>query len=458
MSGATRTADLAKAPRGAGWSLARVRESSLTVDLAIVGAVALVLGLIRLGTPSLWVDEAFTALAVRETLINPLDQYHWLYYAVLTPWTALVGESEWALRMPSVFAAMLACGLLVVLGRRLFDRRVGLVAGLLLATSPFLVMWSQQARAYSFVAAAGILATLLLVVALDRGTRPAWAGYGLAFSLVFALHPVSALVLVPAHALLAARRRERLLPHGLLAPCVIVVLGIPWAVARAKQTPAFDWLERPTVDVALSTLLDVSGAAGMGAALAVVGLVVLWRSGRVDPAVWIGAWAFGPFALALVASFARPIYLDRYLITAAPAFALLAAVALLGASRRLAVVLVALVVASTSVGLVDWYRTADRGNWRGEGWRDAVALVEARRAEAGAVVVVPWWANPAATYYGARVTSVSTADTIWVLSWSESGHAIPAAERRSLGFGEHRLVERVDFGERVTAQLWRRDG
>jgi hypothetical protein len=235
------------------------------------------------------------------------------------------------------------------------------------------------------------------------------------------------------------------------------VLGIPWAVARAQQAPAESWLDRPSPADAINTLLDVSGAAGVGVALALVGLVVLWRTGRVDPAVWIGIWAFGPFALALVASFARPIYLDRYLITAAPAFALLAAIALLGVSRRAAALLVVLVVAATSVGLVEWYRTAGNGNWRGERWRDAVAHVDARHAEADAVVVVPWWAHPAATYYGARATGVSRADRIWVLTWSETGHALPRAQRRPLGFGEHRLVERIDFGERVTAQLWRRD-
>ena len=70
-------------------------------------------------------DEAFTAKAVRETLVNPLDQYHWFYYALLTPWTALAGDAEWALRLPSVFISMVACGLLVIVGRRLFDRRVG---------------------------------------------------------------------------------------------------------------------------------------------------------------------------------------------------------------------------------------------------------------------------------------------------------------------------------------------
>jgi hypothetical protein len=43
---------------------------------------------------------------------------------------------------------------------------------------------------------------------------------------------------------------------------------------------------------------------------------------------------------------------------------------------------------------------------------------------------------------------------MWVLRWSEEGGAIPAQERSGLGFGRHRLVERLDFGWRLSAQHW----
>ena len=105
--------------------LNRVRGSTARADVALVGAVALVLGLIRLGTPSLWLDESLTATG------NPIatftDGYHWLYYSLEWPWRHVVGSSEWDLRFPSVVGSMLACGLLVVLGHRLFGRSVGLV-------------------------------------------------------------------------------------------------------------------------------------------------------------------------------------------------------------------------------------------------------------------------------------------------------------------------------------------
>ena len=428
---------------------------ALAVDLALVSIVAIVLGLIRLGTPSLWVDESFTAQAVRGHLLNPEDQYHWLYYAAITPWTLVAGTSEFALRLPSVVASAVACALLVVLARPVLGRRVALVGGLFLATSPFVVQWSQQARSYSFVLAAGVFATLLLLRAIDAPSRATWAAYGLGLTLVFVLQPVSALVLVPAHLVLGVRERRAALPHGLLAICLVIVLGIPWAFFRARQTPAFDWLDRPSPEVAARTLLDISGAVGVGLVLAIIGLVMLRRQGRGGDALWLGTWAFAPFVLALTASFIRPVFLDRYLITAAPAFALLAAAALFAVSRRVAGVLVAVALAATVAGLVHWY-SIGANNWRGEGWRNAVATVQRRAGPGDAIVVVPWWAAPAATYYGAHVAGTSTADSIWVLRWSEQGGGITRAERRPLGFGDHHLVERHDFGRRVSAQLWRR--
>ena len=157
-------------------ALAGVRAPSLVVGIVVASGIALVLGLIRLGTPSLWFDEAFTSDAVHrspEWWVDN-DQYHVLYDSIARAWTSLAGTSELALRLPSVFGAMAACALLVVLARKVFDGWVALVSGILLATSPFLVKWSQQARGYTLLLAVSLVATLALLRALERGTRRSW--------------------------------------------------------------------------------------------------------------------------------------------------------------------------------------------------------------------------------------------------------------------------------------------
>ena len=439
-----------------------LRAGSLAVDIAIVSGVSLLLGLIRLGTPSLWYDEAYTYRQINRSYVEQFEGYQPLYYWVQKPWTDVAGSSEWAMRLPSVVGAMLACALLVVLARKLFDRRIALLSGLFLATSPYFVKWSQQARAYSLLVALGLIATLLLVRALDRPSRGAWALYGVAFVALLVTHAVAGLLLVPAHAVLIAQRRERFFPHGLLAVVIVAAVGLPWiaqlAMRTDNETSETAWIPYPSVEYAGRTLLALSGAAGVGLLLAALGLWTLRRAGDGRVALWLASWAFGPFLLALVISVARPVFVDRYLAVAAPAFAMLAAVGVLGLAARFRAGLAVAAAAATAVALVLWYQAAEPGNWRGEDWRSAVAAVSDRREEAAAVVVVPWWAHDAAEYYGARATSVSTADSIWVLHWSEDDAEVPADVRRPHGFGEHELVETMDFGWRLSAQLWQRPG
>jgi mannosyltransferase len=446
-------------------SLPGVRAPSLSLSVAIASCTALVLGLVRLGTPSLWVDEGYTAGAAHHSpkwwFDN--DQYHVFYDGLMRLWLAVVGESEWVLRVPSVLGAVVASALIVVLARKLFDGWVPVLSGLFLATSPFLVKWSQEARSYTLLLALSLGVMLLLFRALERGTRSAWAIYGLGLAALVVGHAVAGLLVIPAHVVLILRRRDRFLPHGLLAVVIAGAIAVPWAATIAMRSTGagvgMNWLTAPSPSTVVNAVLDVSGIAGLGLLFAVGGLVVLTRRRhRSDLALWLGAWAFAPFVLALLPSAFRPIFLDRFLILAAPAFALLAAIAVVGAGRRLGAVALVVAVAATCVGLAAWYQTADRGNWRGEDWRSAVATVLARRGESDAIVVAPWSAHPVAQYYGAAVEGTSTADSIWVLTWSETGDDITPQDRRGLGFGDHELVERIDFGWRVSAQLWRRPG
>jgi hypothetical protein len=135
------------------------------------------------------------------------------------------------------------------------------------------------------------------------------------------------------------------------------------------------------VESAAKTLFEVSGVAGVGVLLAVLGLSALRRRSESGLGLFLGAWAFAPFVLAFLVSFLKPIYLDRYLITAAPAFAVLAAIAIFALGSRWGRFAGAAIVA-TAVGLAHGY-TRGAAGWRGEGWRDAVATAATARRGVG---------------------------------------------------------------------------
>ena len=163
-----------------------------------------------------------------------------------------------------------------------------------------------------------LLATVLFDYSGPRARFARGMGhyYGLAFSVVLVWHPVAGLLLVPARAVLIYQRRERVLPHGVLAAILICAFGGTWAAQIAMRSTgegvAIDWLDAPSSEVALRALLDVSGAAGLGLLLAVVGVGLLRRAGRAGLALWLGTWAVAPFLVSLLITVFRPVYLDRY--------------------------------------------------------------------------------------------------------------------------------------------------
>ena len=131
--------------------------------------VAALLRFALLGAKSLWLDEAFSAwqagnsVAQIITLDRQLAEPHPpLYYVGLHYWTGLLGNSETILRLPSAILSLGSVGLLYLLGRRLFNPTIGLMAAGLLSVSPINIWYAQEARMHAPITFLGLLAALLL--------------------------------------------------------------------------------------------------------------------------------------------------------------------------------------------------------------------------------------------------------------------------------------------------------
>ena len=135
--------------------------------------LALGLRLYRLDGQSLWYDEGTSVvLAGRDVAAivqgAAADIHPPLYYVLLHFWARLFGSSEVAVRLLSAIAGLGVVGAVYLLGRRLFDQQVALVAALLAALSPFLVYYSQEARMYILAALLGAVSTYLMVLIVRR--------------------------------------------------------------------------------------------------------------------------------------------------------------------------------------------------------------------------------------------------------------------------------------------------
>lgn len=107
---------------------------------------------------SLWLDEATQILASRDREFWPLmteyavgDFHPPLYHAILWAWLRLVPATESLARLPSVFFGVGTVWLTYKLGE-LINKRIGVLASVLLILSPLHVYYSQEARMYSAAA------------------------------------------------------------------------------------------------------------------------------------------------------------------------------------------------------------------------------------------------------------------------------------------------------------------
>ncbi|WFE61566.1 glycosyltransferase family 39 protein [Micromonospora sp. WMMD712] len=408
-------------------------------------AAALAVTGVGIGSAQPWRDELATWSAATRPLgdltrmAGTIDAATWPYYLSMHGWVALCGDSPAALRLPSALAMAGTAGLTATLGARLLGRRAGLAGGLLFAVLPGTSRYAQEARPYAFVALFAVLATLLLVRALERPGWRRWAGYAAAVAALGLAHLV-ALTLLAAHAavVLAADRSARNAtrptvnrdasdttsgttdgdppgvpgpaarraggPAGLprlagrwprraswgwllaLLPATVVLTPLV-LLAAGQRGRQLDWVDpaRPADLAALPGALAQSGAVG-GLLLGLAALGVA-RSGRAG--LLPAACLVLPVTLVFLAGLAGPLWVPRYLFFAVPFACLLAGAALATVALPAAL---AVVLLAGLLGLPDQVALRRSHEWpRGAlvDYRGAARVVDAGRRPGDVIVFSP---------------------------------------------------------------------
>src|SRR5207247_3399200 len=104
-----------------------------------------------------WLAELVTVSLMRRSFGDLLhaiphsEATPYLYYVLAWPWTRLFGSGEVGIRSLSALAGTATVVAAYGAGASLLSRRVGLLAAALVAVNPFLLWYSQEARAYALV-------------------------------------------------------------------------------------------------------------------------------------------------------------------------------------------------------------------------------------------------------------------------------------------------------------------
>ncbi len=332
------------------------------------------------------------------------------YYLLLHVLVELFGTGVAVIRLPSTVGMTATVALTALLGRRLFDARVGLCAGLLAAVSVPLVAWGQDARGYAPVVALVTGSMLALVVAMQSGSRKAFLAYWLCLGSAAYMSFVAVLV-VPAQLLIVALFwRSRLRP-ALAALAACALSWVPLLVlAGSRGSGQLFWVQapKPANSVRVLEALMSSGmrpdfratfvAVPLIVATAMLVLVSAWRAVRAGSfgPVLVAAWLLVPVALAFAESeLGQSIWIPRNLLTVMPAVALLAAWGVFSARvpPAAAWTVFALLLVARLVPVLALYGVSP------EDWKTATAYVQARSQHGDCVAFYPSDSRMAFDYY-----------------------------------------------------------
>jgi mannosyltransferase len=227
------------------------------------------LRLYRLADKEMWYDEAFAVVYAEKELasivrgtVTPVegaaaDIHPLLYYFFLHGWLE-VGQSPFVARFPSVVFGLLSLCLVYRIGRELFETRVGLLASVLTAVSPFHIWYSQEARMYSLLCLSSLLSIYFFVKAWQEDRWSYWMAFAFCSALSLYAHNLAFLVTFTLVVFVLATRRWDRLPRVLAACLVISLLFLPWLVLVpgqfAKVQQAY-WVAKPGPSELVRTLI-----------------------------------------------------------------------------------------------------------------------------------------------------------------------------------------------------------
>jgi len=123
------------------------------VFLFFVLLLAFVLRIFNLNQ-SLWLDEAVQAVTGKGPFLGIFEELRGdfhppLYHILLWGWVRIFGASEVSLRMPSVIFGVGTVGIVYLIMRVITGRWLPILGAVFLATAPFHIYYSQEARMYS---------------------------------------------------------------------------------------------------------------------------------------------------------------------------------------------------------------------------------------------------------------------------------------------------------------------
>ena len=346
--------------------------------------LALFLSFNNLDARSVWLDEA---VSIRIASLDWSDFWGFLvrkeanmglYYFLLKFWVIL-GKNELAVRSLSAVCSAGTVPIIYLIGKRLFDVRVGVTAAWLIAANAFFIRYAQETRAYGLLILLVSVSSYLFLECLENSTKIKWAMYLIISVLAVYTHffallvPLCHAASIPFLNRKDVKWRSVVVCIGLfglsVAPLLLFIL--------TRDSGQVDWiaplnlLSLPGLFFAFSGLVDLLAVALylIFFPLGLAGLSVRCRGAADSRERWHYAflllWLTLPIILVVLISLVKPLFVSRYFIICLPPFILISALGLARIKERwsyLAWSSVAVIISINSV--YTSYHVVKGADWR----------------------------------------------------------------------------------------------
>jgi len=297
----------------------------------------------------LWYDEAFTwavaRLPIDRLLAATAGDVHPPTWYLITHWTMKIfGDAEWALRLPALLFGLASLALTYRLARALgYGHKLALGAVLLLAILPGQINYAQEARMYTLLQAAGLVAALGIYTdrlwMMAAGMIAALLTHNLAVVHVAVLAGLAIWRAWSGNLLSGEPDQWARIAKLALIGQLVLVAYLPWARVAIQQSRDVSdgfWI----VDYGpggylfesarAALLINQPGSLKLHLYLLFIGLVALigWHCWRDERWELLALLSVPALILIIISELWRPLFLGRALVPSLPFLALLAAAAI----------------------------------------------------------------------------------------------------------------------------------
>jgi mannosyltransferase len=436
-----------------------VRLQAIPLETWVLGAVVVIGALLRfttLGSQSLWADEASVVHQAKLPFTTMLSQdvsreaNPPLYFVLTWVWVRLFGSGEVGIRSLSAIAGTASIPIAYLVGRELVSRRAGLFAALLVAVSPFMIWYSQDATEYMFAGAMSGASLLFFARSLREPSRKNLGWWGVLSALALLTHFFAVFLVAPEAVWLLYSVRRRSVLVGAAPLLVVGGALIPVVASHASsslltavsgfisQTPLRIRIQEVPVSFALGTLSKSSLVSqGLIGAAVVAGIVIvlllIGASDRELRGAGVAAALAGCVLLLplLLAVLGHDYFLDRALIPAWIPLAVVVGAACTGRRALLpgmafgAVVLAAFVYAQVRIDRNAQFRRPD---WRGVAHALGTApdprAIVLYNGSLGTLPVVYYLPHSRWNISPQKVLSIGEVDVVASI-WQPAPHSLP---------------------------------